>query len=410
MHNFSENEARVLDRLSDGQWYSTSKIQKNHLKSFKNADALRDFLLSLVERGYLLAGANNSYRFLLPYLEEWRTFRNLTSHYSKDTNAPRYFGGILEDDGWLLAPLRSHDLVHFRAAGDITQERVQRAIGLYGVANQDSDGLIRISTAYGTEISKFIKEWGEEEGVDISGARLDVGVRRRELAELPRDYVEDFCKFYVSFSRNFLKTQMTSVKKHIADPDDIQQQIYLWIIHAIQRYDASTSIPFAAYLHSSLKRWVHDLNRKSYGRAAADNELKYARAISAFTSQHGRQPTNAELAVILKEDEATVREKINSITLVNNLRSMAPIDDGEREIPLADAGATAEEELAAETDRAMLSALLTSTALEEGKTPRVIGWLGLYSEFWGDKKIVRKKQSEEAILTAMQARAKEIVK
>lgn len=410
MHNFSENESLVLDRLSDGQWYSMSKIQKNHLKSFGSADELCDFLLSLVGKGYLLAGANNSYRFLLPHLEEWRTFRDITSHYSKDTNAPRYFGGILEDDGWLLAPLRSHDLVHFRAAGDITQERVQRAIGLYGIANQDSDGLIRISTVYGTEISKFIKTWGEEEGVDISGARLDVGVRRRELAELPRDYVEDFCKFYVSFSRNFLKTQMTSVKKHIADPDDIQQQIYLWIIHAIQRYDASTSIPFAAYLHSSLKRWVHDLNRKSYGRAAADNELKYARAVSAFTSKHGRQPTTTELGVILNEDEATVREKINSITLVNNLRSMAPIDDGEREIPLADTGATAEEELASETDKAMLSALLTSTALEEGKTPRVIGWLGLYSEFWGDKKIVRKKQSEEAILTAMQKRAKEIVK
>lgn len=410
MYNFSENESLLLDRLSDGQWYSTSKIQKNHLKSFGDAEVLKNFLGSLVDKGYLISGANNSYRFILPHLEEWRNYRDLTSHYAKDTSAPRYFGGILEDDGWMLAPLRSHDLVHFRASGSITQERIQRAIGLYGVANQDSDGLIRISTAYGTEISKFIKAWGEEEGVDISGARLDLGVRRRELAELPRDYVEDFCKFYVSFSRNFLKTQMTSVKKHISDPDDIQQQIYLWIIHAIQRYDAETSIPFAAYLHSSLKRWVHDLNRKSYGRAAADNELKYARAISAFTSQHGRHPTTTELSEILGEEEATVREKINSITLVNNLRSMSPIDDGEREIPLTATGATAEEELSAETDRSILSALLTSTALEEGKTPRVIGWLGLYGEFWGDKKIVRKKQSEEAILAAMQKRAKEIIK
>lgn len=410
MHNYSEREALVLDRLSDGQWYSMSKIQKNHLKSFEDADALKDFLNSLVEKNLLLAGNNNSYRFLLPHLEEWRSFRDLKSEYAKDTTSPRYFGGILEDDGWLLSPLRSHDLVHFRASGSITQERVQRAIGLYGLANQDSDGLIRISTAYGTEISKFIKAWGEEEGVDISGARLDLGVRRRELADLPRAYVEDFCQFYVSFSRNFLKNHMSSVRKHISDPDDIQQQIYLWIIHAIQRYDADTSIPFAAYLHSSLKRWVHDLNRKSYGRAAADNELKYSRAVSAFTSEHGRKPTTHELSEILGESEPSVREKINSINLVNNLRTTSPIDDGEREIPLSDSGATAEEEYSAETDRALLSALLTSTALEEGKSPRVIGWLGLYSEFWGDKKIVRKKQSEEAILQSMQARAKEIIK
>lgn len=403
-------EEVLLDNMSDGQWHTLAKIQRHSGKDFPSQQRVTTFLDELVTQEWLLQ-IGKSYRFQNPFLESWRISRNLQSKGDKDLNSPRYFGSILEDDGWLLAPLRSHDLVHFRASGDITREVVQRRIGFHGVASQDSDGLMRISTLYGDPIYCDIKEWGKQEGVDISGVRLDKNVRRRELADLPTGFVSDLCEFYGTFARTLLRNVMTIINTHISDPDDAQQQIYMWIIHAIQRYDAKTAIPFAAYLHSSLQRWVHDLNRKSYGRAAADTELKYSKAISAFTAEHGRQPTSRELALILNEDESVVNEKKASIARVNSLRTVATLDDGEFEIPIADES-TVESDFHSEIETTLLSAALTSSALESTSNAKILAWLGVYAKTWGgtNKLPITKRQAEETLLVSMRTKVEEILR
>lgn len=374
------SEAKIMDYLSDGQWHTIKKVIKHsHEMSIPQ---LEKFLSELVESDLLLLGENQSYRFPPSQLETWRTSRGLVNK-KNDLSCPRYFGGILEDEGWLLSPLRNHDLVHFRTDGTLDKRDIQRALGVRGSVNQDSDGLIRISTMEGEEVYQLLKSWSAtDESISIIGVRLDRQVRRRELASLPKQYVDDLCKFYGSFARNLLRKSMTSIQRHLKEPDDIQQQIYLWIIDAVQRYDSNTSIPFAAYLHSCLQKWVHDLNRKSYGRAAADNELKYSRAINLLTAEEGRTPTNKEIATYLNEDLETVEKKLHMIRHINNLRSATTINDDDYAVQIA-GNDNPEKEYQSLVEQNLLSSALTTSALRLTGEPQVLAWLKIYHDAWG---------------------------
>lgn len=406
----SSPESELLDNLSDGQWHTTQKAYRHSGKHFgKNLEALEASLSSLASKGYLIPGQNKSYRFSPTFLEGWRSYRGIQKSGKKDLTSPRYFGGILEDEGWLLAPLRTHDLVHFRAEGNITVSEIQRRIGIQGIVRQDTDGLVRITSLDGESIYNIVKSWEPEEGIGISGVRLDKDVRRRELLDLPPRFIAELCEFYGTFAHTLLRKSMTSVRKHISDPDDIQQQIYIWIIDAVQRYDEQSSVPFAAYLHSSLQRWVHDLNRKSYGRAAADSELKYSRAISNFVTKHDRNPTDEELANELGESVATVREKLLAISRVNNLRSMSPLTQDDYEIPIR-SDDDQERDFHEEVEQTLLSAALTSSALGDGRAPQVTSWLKVYDETWGKGRNSRlKKVDNKELLLSMRSKVKDIL-
>lgn len=408
--DLTDAQSTLLDNLSDAQWHTMQKIIRHSGKAFsKNLDAIDAALVDLVDKGMLIPGQNKSFRFSPLYLEDWRTERNLVSSGKKDLAAPRYFGGVLEDEGWLQAPLRNHDLVHFRIGGGLDVREVQRRIGIEGIVRQDTDGLVRISCLNGDEIYEIVKTWDGPAAQEISGVRLDKGVKRRELSDLPPGFVSDLCAFYGTFAHTLLRRNMTSVRKHIPDADDIQQQIYIWIIDAVQRYDETTSIPFAAYLHSSLQRWVHDLNRKSYGRAAADSELAYTRAINAFITKNDRKPTDEELAEVLGESVATVREKMLSISRVNNLRAVAPLAQEDYEIPVQ-AEDDQERDFHSGIEQTLLAAALTSSALDATEGIEVLGLLKAYDEAWGGGKCVAlKKINNEEILTAMKSRIGDVI-
>ena len=405
---FEENTAVLLDNLSDGQWHTQQKIMRHSGKGFqKDARKIQQTLNSLVEADYLIAGNNKSYRFTPSRIHSWRHDRGIESRGEKDLTAPRFFGGIIEDDGWLLAPLRTHDLVHFRINGSLTLQDIQRRVGLQGLVRQDIDGLVRVSCLSGKQIYDSIKAWKLPASQSVTGVRLDTGVHRRELIDLPPAFISDLCAFYGSFAHTLLRRSMTSVKKHINDPDDIQQQIYLWIIDAIQRYDATTSIPFAAFLHSSLQRWVHDLNRKSYGRAIADSELKYSRAVSNFITKYDRKPTDLELAEVLGESPETVREKLLSISRVNNLRTPTSLAQEDYEIPVK-ADNDHERDFQADAEQTILSAAMTSAALDAESHPQVLAWLKTYDAAWGTEKVsALKKVNNDILLGTMRKRVKD---
>lgn len=380
-----ETTTVLLTHLSDGQWHSLTKIMKHSGKQFKrNKTKVEETLKELTSKEYLLPGNNNSFRMHPDCIKYWRNHHNLPFNprgSTTDLTSPRYFGGILEDEGWLLAPLRTHDLVHFRVSGDLSVEDVQRYLGVAGIARQDTDGLIRVSCLNGQYVYDRMKSWDVSLPSKITGVRLDRDVQRRELTDLPARFVSELCAFYGSFAYTLLRNSMTSVKKHITDADDIQQQIYLWVVDAIQRYDATTSIPFAAFLHSALQRWVHDLNRKSYGRAAADTELKYTRAITSFMNEHDRKPTNEELAEKLQEPLHVVKEKLISIARVASLRTTTPLSNEDYEIPIKST-----DDFEANYDlliqQSVISAALTTTATDDFSSPQITAWLKTYDTTW----------------------------
>lgn len=390
--------APILDSMADGQWHSMVKILKNNQKILKSypedkGEVLREQFESLANEGVLLVGDNVSQRFTVEALKEWRTLRGFDNQ-PQTISSPRFFGGILEDDGWELAPLRAYDVIHFRGTGNVNEETVQKIVGYRGFVTQDVDGLFRIMTLYGDDISDELKEWGKTNFSDISGICLNKKTIRREITELPSEYFSDLCSFYGSFAYTLLRRNMSTLKKHIPDNSDVQQQIFLWIIDAVQRYNHLTCIPFAAYLSKSLNLWVHDLGRKTYGRSASDNELKLSRAIAAFKAEYNREPNYKELAEIFDESEEKIKQKVNSVSTVNSLRNMTTIDSEDFDIPIPvhDSLSTMED-----LNQTLLSASLTTSTIKSGADP--VAWLHFYQTIWGSK-----KQTPVAVLAGMDDR------
>lgn len=402
--NTTAAETKVLDEMSDGQWHPITKITKNCAeKKVLSSAQVKDTVNELTERGYILSGANNSFRLPEKYVRQWRNSRGLSMD-TVDSHSPRFFGGMIEDDGWAHAPLTERQLLSFRANSHITSQVIREKIGDMGEVNQAEDGLFRIISTQGDELYDLLKEWNRfEPEVKIEGLRLTYGTFRRNIQDLPPAYLADFCEFYGSFSYVLLRNNMSSVVKHIPENDDTQQQIYLWVLDAIVRYDDKTCIPFAAYLSTCLLRWVHNLNRKPFGRAAADNELKHFRANSQFEAENGRKPSLHELAGILEENVEKVIKDSLSIKMVSNLRSATTLDSEEFNVPLI-AVETADKGVEAYLERTLISAALISSALDqdiETKGASLVALMSVIDKTWNkDKrlaKIYKSKRSSDLL-------------
>ena len=394
----------LKDNLSDGQWHSTTKITRAHLRHFASMHDLMSVIGDMKENGELIAGANNSYRMTRATLESWRGMRGLGMMASaSNMSAPRFFGGILEDDGWMLAPLRTMDVVHFHANFDEAAQ-ARELVGLHGMTLYNFEGLVRIYSLDGSFAYGRVCSAKESGNLDVSSIRIDSNVKRRELCDLPGDFVSEMCDFYGTFAHALLRQSMSSVRKHIIERDDIQQQIYLWIIDAIQRYDAETSIPFAAYLHSAINRWVHDLSRKQFGRAVADSELQISRAQTFFQTKHNRPPTVEELAEELGEDVNKVRRKMSTVKSASNIRDATTIiqDDYEMTVISPESSTSRIED---ETNQTLLSVALTTSALEHPNGPNVVAWCGIYNRYWGgDSSSKRTTATEREVMESMRAK------
>lgn len=382
---------RLLDELADGQWHPLYKMQQRidrgstPAKAFKQE--LADELDVLVEEGWLHAGNNNSYRFRTENLEGWRAY-STTPSIHENKYKPRYFGGVIEDDGWEQAPLKTFGLVHFRADQNLPRKLIYSVVGGKISRIQLEDGLFRVFSPDGETVLKQITQLKQDyPNYHISSIRLERNLTRRELDDLPPRYVQDLVRYYGQFAKLLLRPYMTSVIKHIPDQDDRQQQIYLWVLEAIQRYDASTSIPFAAYLGSSLSNWVFNLNRKANGRAAADAELKYARAIADLRTENSREPSAEEIATYLSEDIETVRKEQALISTVRNLRNAATLDNDENEIQLP-SEERVEEEIERRHTNTLLSAAVIAATRQQIMTTKDTGLhldhlVAVYFTTWG---------------------------
>lgn len=387
LHRTNNDQRKMLDHISDGQWYTRAKMISavTNKKSPEFTDPINDYIDELNEGGYMIAGENSSFRLKEKYVQQWRKKRghNLTTNHE-----PRYFGKLLEDDGWLHAPLRRTALVHFRADSSVDKKAVESILAErmdeFSVSI-DEAGLIRVIADEGALVYRIMREAGKERPeLRIKSVRLNNKVFRRNLEDLPPRFFQELCEFYGGFSKNLLKSSMSSITAHIQDHEDIQQQIYLWIIDAVERYDEKTSIPFAAYLATMLKKWVHNLNRSAHGRSIADSELKHVRAITKYETEHGRRPTNEELAHLLGESVDKVRADAFSVSVVSNLRSTTTLNSDDFTVPLI-ATETSTDDIESDLDKTVLTVSLLATALdllEETNGKSAVAFFRVVDETW----------------------------
>jgi DNA-directed RNA polymerase specialized sigma24 family protein len=310
---------------------------------------------------------------------------------------PLVFGGIPEDEGWALAPISTFDRVHFRTDRELPLEEFRADLPQgVTVSFDEGEGLYRVDGAAGSGalLADWVRAWCAERGCATVGLRAESEVRRRAPRDLPPAFLDDLCRHYGPISLKRMQRNMSTVRLHLPDPDDLVQQVYEWVLKAVGQYDEGKGVPFGAFLATQLSKWVHDLSRNAHGRTAADTENKQQKAIATFTAEHNRPPTEKELAAELGQSVATLRRNSQAVATITALRNLQSLDGGPdgTEVLLPDS-TQAPDQLMGEADQTLLSHALTAacapdpTARRESRAgqPNVLGWVTWYETTWGGK-------------------------
>src|SRR5687768_17953964 len=139
---------------------------------------------------------------------------------------PLVFGGIPEAEGWVLAPITPRDRVHFRVDHELPLEefRAELPDGVT-VSYDQGDGLYRVDGACGSAavLADWVKAWAARHGSSTIGLRAETDVRRRAPRDLPADFLNDLCRHYGPVSLKRLQRNMSTIRLHLPDPDDLGQ-------------------------------------------------------------------------------------------------------------------------------------------------------------------------------------------
>jgi|GEM_PF-1808558 len=311
---------------------------------------------------------------------------------------PVVFGGVLEADGWAQAPLRTFDLVHFRVHRSlpIAELRTHLNAELADSVSlaSDADELYRafVSPGNGPRAAELVTTWCLDNDYRTAGLRTDLGRRRRDVRDLDQHYLHDLMAHYQGYGMRRLQKNMSSVLLHIPEYDDVQQQLAVWILEAIVRYDDTKGVPFGAWLSTALSKWVHDLNRSSFGRTVADAELKQHRAVAAFTATEHRHPTEKEFAGLVGTSVTALRRSRQSVSVVNSLRACLSIDSGgldDSELSIPAHGTDPAEQLEDDVRPVIVSSVLTNACapdpaarLPSAREINTIGWVTWYATMY----------------------------
>jgi hypothetical protein len=309
--------------------------------------------------------------------------------------APLVFGGIPEAEGWALAPITSRDRVHFRVDHELPLEEFRAELpDPVSVSYDSGEGLYRVDGAPGTAavLADWVKAWCARHGITTIGLRAETDVRRRSPRDLPPPFLDELCRHYAPVSLKRLQRNMSTIRLHLPDPDDLGQQVSEWVLKAVSQYDETKGVPFGAFLATQLSKWVHDLGRNAHGRTAADTEHRQQKAIAAFIAEHQRRPTERELADYMGQTVATLRRNSQTVATLNGLRNLQSLDGtpDAAETLLPDS-AEAPDEIMGEAEQTLLSHALTAACApqpgarpdQRAGQPNVLGWATWYLTTWG---------------------------
>jgi hypothetical protein len=285
--------------------------------------------------------------------------------------------------------------VHFRVDRELPLAEFRADLPDGVTVSYDSgEGLYRVDGAPGSAsvLADWVRAWCARHGCTTIGLRAETDVRRRAPRDLPPAFLDELCRHYGPVSLKRLQRNMSTIRLHLPDPDDLAQQVAEWVLKAVALYDDGKGVPFGAFLATQLSKWVHDLGRNAHGRTAADTENRQQKAIAAFTAEHNRRPTERELAATLGQSVETLRRNSQTVATLAALRNLQSLDGGPdgTEVLLPDT-AEAPDQIMGEAEQTLLSHALTAacapdpTARRDSRAgqPNVLGWATWYLTTWG---------------------------
>lgn len=423
----------MFDFLCDGRWHAKDtvisvgvasvlkdeyeravtegkRLRKNAAQEHEYADSGARYLvrsaLRIAQRnGRISSDPNNSERVRMTaqVARQWRRMRSAEETANQSTEAPpsdgvsrqrfgeeRVIAGWREFDAWSLSPLSARDVAYVRPNVDVPIEELRRGFPSWELA-LEPDGLISIAAPCGTPVKDVVTQWLAEQGIFHEGVRDARNVRRRDISKLPPEFLEELVTYYTAYAHRRIRGRhANSMQKLVGDADDIAGEVALWVMECIAGFDPTHGVPFGAWLTKQLPNKVMDLNRASFGRTAADAEMRRAKAMEDFEAKHGVSPTQEQLREILGLSEAEFQRKERDLAHLRGLRATSTLDTAPDapELPVPDITADPEgDALRLEQNQMISRALLAASGEWDPETGRAIklrhlGFLIVYLVTW----------------------------
>ena len=211
---------RVGAILSDGQWYTADKIRMCcHEPDLREIQPIID---DMVHNNQVIPGGNGvSYRMSLAQMKAWRKANGISMEDQPIPKLiyPRVFGSgsreMTEIEMFERAPLHQVSILTFMLHDPSRIDDIRRDFGYLGKFKPMSvPGKFQLYALSNSVTKNMLLSWeashGGEGSVFVKGKfNSNNSSRRRELAEMDKDVVNDFIIFYIQFA----KYLVPSIKK-----------------------------------------------------------------------------------------------------------------------------------------------------------------------------------------------------
>lgn len=295
---------RIGTIISDGMWLSQPKWRK--LANVSEPE-LEQWISENLPVGNVIQSPTGAKSYRMPYDQILAWYYKNGYHPGEqllDHIFPvRIWDDMTETEGFMSAPLREIGMVTFHADRNDVVDRIREALLGIGRIRESEPGKYRVyalSAAVAREkVEPILKE---AYGIDTKIYTRNSSYRR-ELKDFSDEFGYRLVEFYQNFARSLVKGSQETINIFIEDKEDQETQLTLWVIHAIEKFNETASVPFSGYLNTVINRWVYDLPDEALGKELSQFQREKAKALKTLNSkvggEHNREFSNSEIATIM---------------------------------------------------------------------------------------------------------------
>lgn len=290
---------RIEAVIHDGSWYDVKKWAR---VAKVKPDEIEAWIKKNRKSSHLIKSENGeSYRVSYDEVLNWysrQTDISIKDKIIPNNYPPRLWDNQTEVEAFIRVPRRKTSTLTFDTMDDKLIAKTTKALSGVARVRFDSNDKHRaygLSDEYMRQV--LVKALSSKE-IDELKIKKRKAILRRELTDFSREFIEEALMFYLPFSRNILKTHMSTLKIYLPDESDLDSQIIAWIVSAMRKFDETKPVPFSGYLNSVLRFWPYDLPDEVLGKELSHFQRQRQKAITELGQELGpdRILSNTEIA------------------------------------------------------------------------------------------------------------------
>lgn len=252
-----------------------------------------EWLKRHVEKGKAYKANNTeSYAMTGQAVREWHEVNNIpleTKLIEKNLPA-RFYGGLIETEGFSQAPLKTVANLSFKTTPTIINP-LSKALEGIGIVTTGRGGRIIVRAAAPEPAQTIIKEVLEEANL-APKIRVSYPAFRREATDLDPAFYAGIVQFYTMFAKSFLQpSHRETIDVYLGKGREEQDSYFAVLVaEAISKFNEASGAPLAGYIAATITSWVNDLPSHTLGDDLANFQRQRKQAVRELLEERGDNP------------------------------------------------------------------------------------------------------------------------